>query len=129
MSLVVAGLMYREIKSAPILPPPGPITPGSCPIEPGGSWQQLELSSSDSSNVMISNPSLRNAGEETILGTHVCNQRSAETSPPGRPSLHGESCPSLQTFGVMKTKFGVAFSSARSWARLSKFTTLASQLA
>src|SRR5713226_6298490 len=86
-----------------------------------------------SSNVMINNPSSLYAGEFRIIGTTVFRKASAETRPPGSTVfLHFDvvpfpSCPSWQRLGVMKEKFGVVDSNAKSCARWSKLTTFLAQ--
>src|ERR1700722_14077427 len=69
---------------------------------------------SASSKVITSMPPVLYAGDARIFGTHVARNLSAETSPPGRPSLQGMSWPSSQTFGVMKERFGVFAADERS---------------
>ena len=49
----------------------------------------------------ISRPSALYAGEARIFGTHVARNASAAASPPGVPSMHGDSVPSLQRLGAM----------------------------
>ena len=56
---------------------------------------------SASSKVTTSRPSCWYAGEARIFGIQVLSHSSAVTRPPGRPSTHGLSWPSLQRFGVM----------------------------
>ena len=49
-----------------------------------------------------------------MRGTHVRRKASAVTRPPGRPSTHGESCPSLHRFGTIIAKLGDVADDARS---------------
>src|SRR5580692_2504943 len=98
--------------SVPILPPPGPTRPGIFVFGETGVWQHAVASFprptiSASSKVITNMPLVLYAGDARIFGTHVARNLSAEMSPPGRPSLHGMSCPSSHTFGVMNERFGV----------------------
>lgn len=54
------------------------------------------------------------AGLSVITGTHWRSHASTATSPPGLPSMHGLSWPSLQRFGLITLKFGVVAMLARS---------------
>src|SRR5258705_13198638 len=102
---------------APTRPPPGPLSPGFGAFGDGGVWQHTVESPFEpnpaSSNVMTSMPPALYAGDARIFGTHDFRNASADTSPPGRPSLHGASWPSSQTLGVMYTRFGVDAAVAR----------------
>src|SRR4051812_21651003 len=102
-------------------PPPGPGVgpPGDGVFGPVGSLQHAAESADEpvasaSSNVMTSIPLSLNAGAFVIFGIHARSHASALFNPPGRPSTHGASWPSLQRFGVMNAKFGVRAGSARS---------------
>ena len=109
--MVVFGLMHGESATAPTFPPPGPGAgpPGSGVLKPGCSLQQaLESvvpsrgSPSASSNVTSSRPLSLKAGEFVIRGTQSWRNEFAWVIPPGPPSAHGVSWPSLQRSGVMK---------------------------
>jgi len=91
--------------------------------------QALESDStlSDSSKVIMSRPSFRNAGESRMRGTHSRSQASALTRPPGSPSTQGASWPSWQRFGVMIARFGVLSTAARAAGRASRSSTLRAQ--
>src|SRR6478736_5630045 len=98
--------------SAPTRPPPGPLSPGFAAFGDFGVWQHAVESpcappNSASSNVTINMPPALYAGDARIFGAHFWRNASADFRPPGRPSLHGSSWPSLQTFGVMYARFGV----------------------
>ncbi len=74
--------------------------PGCSPQQARGVRARRRLPSA-SSKVTITSPWSLYAGECRIFGTHFWRNTLALTSPPGLPSTHGESCPSLQRFGVM----------------------------
>src|SRR6478735_4604294 len=110
------------MSTAPTRPPPGPWTvpPGFGVFGPACWLQHAEASEymplvSASSKVTTSSPSAI-AGELRITGTYLRSHASALTSPPGCPSTHGSSWPSLHRFGVMNEKFAVVDVLARSLA-------------
>src|SRR5579863_2048714 len=116
---MLPGLMYGEISSAPMCPPPGPVPPGCGEPGPAASPQQDEVSESAASSKVISRrPPCLNAAEPVIFGTQVC--RNLSMSPPAEVPLcwlmHGKSWPSLQRFGVMNEKAGVVEAFFRSVA-------------
>ena len=78
--------------------------------------------------MITSSPSALNAGDARIFGTHCFTHVSAVDKPPGRPSLHGGSCPSLHTFGVMYDRFGVVAADCRSVESASNPTTSFAQI-
>src|SRR6188472_380165 len=120
--------MNGESATAPTRPPPGPGTGpplfgvfGNCASLQQALASAVELpgSPSASSNVIRRRPSRLNAADPVILGTQVCRNESAATSPPGPPSAQlpgvpSPSCPSLHRSGVMKLKLGVLFVFVRS---------------
>src|SRR6476619_5469495 len=104
------GRTHGERITAPVSPPPGPMT-GPPPLGVFGyiGWPQHAraspeppTSTSASSKGTTSIPPCLYAREARIRGTQALRSASADTRPPGRPSTHGLSCPSSHRFGVMK---------------------------
>src|SRR5260221_11878806 len=98
--------MKGETSTAPILPPPGPggsrlalVTFGGVAFVQHAVASAVAPGGSASSKVTISRPSFLNAGDARIFGTHVWSHALAEVSPPGLPSGHLASWPSLQRLG------------------------------
>ena len=82
-------------------------------VRPGPSPQHADASASGapnsaSSKVITSMPSAERGRREDLRHPRRGGTRRRVTSPPGRPSTHGSSWPSLQRFGVMNERFGVA---------------------
>src|SRR5262249_35085013 len=99
---------------------------------PTPSPQQARESSvtpSDSSAVITRSPSLRNAGDDRILGIQVLNHWFAARNPPGPPSAQRESCPSWQRSGVMEVRLRVVEDFFRSRGRSDSGLTRALQYA
>src|ERR1051325_5186774 len=91
-----AATMAGDNITAPTRPPPPPgpppMPPGKGEFGPACSLQHDEksplvvsVSTSASSNVMISKPSFLNAGDEVISGTVFCRNESIDCRPPGSP--------------------------------------------
>src|SRR4051812_49426871 len=108
--------MKRESSTVPVRPPPLPwVRPPLFGVfGPIGSWQQSSAPLSDSSKVTITRPPSAYAGDLVILGIQVFRKSFALWRPPGLPSTHGSSCPSLHRSGVMKEYDGVFAFVARS---------------
>jgi hypothetical protein len=121
--------MYGESSTAPVRPPPGPpdSPPGNGEPGPGCSPQQALASLPASSKITASRPPSRKAGEPAIRGTHSARKVLTRARPPGVPSAHEASCPSLHRSGVMKARFGVEESVARSAASRPSGTTSCAQ--
>src|SRR3954452_6539176 len=100
------------------MPGSGELGPACSPQHDSDDWL------SDSSEVMTSRPSFLNAGDDVMRGTQRRRNASTDFSPPGRPSAHGSSCPSLQRSGVMKLNAGVVEARARSSPRCGSGMTL-----
>jgi hypothetical protein len=131
VGFTLPGCTKGDTTTAPMRPPPGPGTrpPGLCELGPGRSPQQADESpapalDSASSNVTTSSPSRPNAGEARIFGIHSASHASALASPPGRPSTHGASWPSLHRLGTITDRFAVLWTCARSPGRRDSGTSL-----
>src|SRR3954464_12019646 len=100
------------------MPGSGEFGPACSPQHDSDDWLSAP------SDVMTSKPSFLNAGDEVMRGTQTRRNASTDFSPPGLPSAHGSSCPSLQRSGVMKLSAGVVDARARSSPRCGSGTTL-----
>src|SRR3954465_8280278 len=74
---------------------------------------------------MISIPLSAYAGDARMRGTHVCRNLSSPANPPGPPSAHVASCPSLHRSGVTNENVAVVDAWARSAGRLERGTSSA----